>query len=90
MGPTTGATPSMMIRGYSFQPQLDTVAVGTTVTWTNSDGVTHTVTDDAASPAFDVSVSAGGSASFLFQTVGAIHYHCKIHPTMVGTITVNP
>ena len=32
----------------------------------------------------------GETFTFTFTTAGVYPYHCTIHPTMVGTITVNP
>ena len=60
-----------------------------TVKWRNDDGTTHTVTADAG--AFNSGNMADGETfSFTFTTAGVYPYHCTNHPTMVGTITVNP
>jgi plastocyanin len=89
MGGTTGMTPSMAISNFQFTPQSDTVPAGTTVTWTNSDGVDHTVTSDTS--VFDsLHIASAGTFSVLFSTVGTFHYHCSIHAGMTGTITVTP
>lgn len=39
---------------------------------------------------FDAGVTAPGatSAAFSATTAGVVHYHCTIHPGMVGTLTV--
>ena len=64
-----------------------TVSVGTIVTWTNSDTLTHTVTSDSG--AFDSgSLAPGAKFSFTFQTRGTFPYHCTPHPGMVGAIVV--
>jgi plastocyanin len=61
--------------------------VGTTVTWTNNDSVTHTVTADAG--AFDSgALSPGHTYSFTFRTSGTYSYHCSIHRSMTATIIV--
>jgi plastocyanin len=65
-----------------------TVATGTTVTWHNSDTVPHTATSDSAGVFNTGTINAGGSASFTFSSAGTMHYHCTIHPGMVGTIVV--
>jgi plastocyanin len=66
-----------------------TIATGTTVTWRNTDVTTHTATSDS-SGVFNTGNIAGngGSASFTFNTAGTVHYHCAIHPGMIGTIVV--
>jgi plastocyanin len=62
-----------------------TVAVGTTVTWVNSDSIAHTSTANAGQ--FNTGViNPGGSAKFQFTAAGTFAYHCSIHPGMVGTI----
>ncbi len=79
---------SITIQNYSFQPNNLTVPVGTTVTWTNQDPVSHTVTSDNG--AFDSGniMPNGGQYSYTFNQSGTYAYHCKIHPTMHGQIQV--
>jgi len=87
-GTNSGATAQAVnISGFAFDPPTLTVPVGTTVTWTNNDSTTHTVTADDGS--FDSgNVDPGGTFSFTFSTAGTINYHCKIHPNMTASITV--
>lgn len=61
-----------------------TVPVGTTVTWTNQDFATHTVTSETGF--FD----SGGLSPFshTFTKVGVFRYRCSIHSQMAGTVTV--
>ena len=89
-----GATPNPVMSGTAFSPALDTVAIGATVTWTNQDPVTHTVTY-ASGPdaAFDSgSIPPNGTFQHTFQTAGTYVYYCQIHGTptagMRGTIVV--
>lgn len=93
MGGTTGATPAMSIHYISFMPQMDTVPVNTTVTWTNMDGVDHNVTSNTGDAVvFDSPGSIapnGGTYSFTFTTAGTFPYTCTIHG-MKGTIVVTP
>jgi plastocyanin len=78
------------IAGFTL-PSL-TVQAGTTITWTNQDGVTHTATSGTpGSPdgVWDSSgLPSGGSFSFTFEQPGEFPYYCRIHSTMRGTITV--
>ena len=71
---------------FSFTPNSLTVKVGTKVTWTNHDSVTHTVT--ANQGAFTSPVLPGSSFSFTFTKAGTYAYHCMIHPYMMATIVV--
>jgi plastocyanin len=72
---------------FAFSPATLTVKVGTKVTWTNKDQVTHTVTADQG--AFNSGLlPSGNSFSFTFTTAGTFSYHCNIHHSMTATIVV--
>lgn len=71
----------------AYAPDEVTVAVGTTVTWTNTDSTSHTTTSDTTGWNSGI-VAPGGQYSFAFQTAGTFPYHCAIHPGMIGTIVV--
>lgn len=74
----------------SYSPSPRVVTAGQTVSWHNADGMTHTATADGG--AFNTGNIAAGatSAPITMTTTGALAYHCTIHPSMVGTLTVNP
>lgn len=88
--PTTAPTSngnSISVANFSFSPNSLTVKVGTKVTWTNNDSVTHTVTENNG--AFNSGdLAPGSSFSFTFSKAGTYSYHCSIHPSMTATITV--
>src|SRR5260221_6464960 len=86
--PTTASSSgnSVSIKNFSFTPNSLTVKVGTKVTWTNHDSVTHTVT--ANQGAFNSPVLPGSSFSLTFTKAGTYAYHCMIHPYMMATIVV--
>jgi len=72
---------------YSFYPSPATVASGRIIVWRNSDTATHHVIFD------DISVDTGTLApGTLSQPItvapGNWSYHCAIHPSMVGSVTV--
>jgi plastocyanin len=73
--------------GSSFSPSTTTVPVGTTVTWTNNDITTHTVTSDT-NVWNSGNLAPGDSYSFTFNTKGTFAYHCMIHGFMRGTVVV--
>ncbi len=75
------------IKDFSFQPDSITVPVGTTVTWINRDPANHTITSDDGK--FDSgTIKNGGEFKFTFSQPGTYRYHCKIHPSMTGMVTV--
>jgi plastocyanin len=78
---------SVSIENMAFSPSTLTVSAGTTVSWTNNDGVTHTVTSKTS--AFDSgSLLNGKTYSFTFPNAGTYDYYCKIHTSMTGSIVV--
>ena len=83
---TTNGT-EIVISNFSFSPSTLHVAPGTTITITNHDGVTHTVT--AGDKSFDSGQIAGGAtATVTIKSPGTYAYHCDIHNYMTGTIEV--
>jgi plastocyanin len=73
----------------SFSPNPGTVNVGQTVSWRNADSITHSLAADNGS--FSTGDIAPGATSgpIAMGTAGSLAYHCQIHPTMVGSLTVN-
>lgn len=79
---------TVIISGFSFLPPLLNVPPGTNVTWINQDNVGHTVTSD--NNAFDSgTIAPGKSYTHRFNSPGTYAYHCRIHPTMQGSIAVS-
>ena len=79
---------AVSIANFAFAPASVTVAAGTTVTWTNADNTEHTVTADDGSFKSD-KLGTGAAFSQTFTKAGTFAYHCSIHPSMKGTITVH-
>jgi plastocyanin len=81
------ATDAVTIVDFAFDPDGATVAAGSTLTFTNEDGATHTATADDDS--FDTGdLEEGDSAEVTLDEPGEISYFCDIHNYMTGTITV--
>jgi plastocyanin len=77
---------AITIQSFSFGG-VSSVTVGTTVTVTNDDSVPHTVTADDGS--FDTgTIQPGDSAQITLDAAGTFTYHCNIHGSMTGSITV--
>ena len=75
------------IDNFTFVPQTLTVSTGTTVTWTNSDDVPHTVVSTKklfSSPVLDTN----DRFTWKFGDPGRYDYFCSIHPHMTGTVEV--
>ncbi|MDP4266651.1 MAG: cupredoxin domain-containing protein [Bacteroidota bacterium] len=85
--PTNQNSNSVIMSNITFSPSSLTVSKGTTVTWTNKDNVTHTVTSDNG--VFDSGdLTVNKTFSYTFNTSGTFNYHCKYHPGMVASVTV--
>jgi len=86
----TSGTPGaneVFIQGMAFSPTTLNVTAGTVVKWTNKDALVHTVTSD--STLFDSgNIAVNSVYSYTFNSAGTFTYHCKIHPTMKGTVVV--
>jgi len=74
--------------GFSFTPNPASVQVGQTVSWHNSDAITHTATDDGGG--FNTGDIASGttSAPMTMNFVGSFFYRCSYDPNMTATLNV--
>jgi plastocyanin len=78
--------PVITIRDYTFHAPTH-VKKGATVTVTNKDGFTHTVTSNRG--LFSVRVPGHSTKSFNAPArSGSFKFHCNIHSTMHGTLNV--
>src|SRR5262245_32490158 len=72
----------------AFNPNPVTIASGDTVVWTNNDPSVHRIVLDDGS--YDSGNLAPGSTSSAAPVPGSGGtYHCTIHPSMTGTISVS-
>ena len=78
---------SITIQNLAFTPPTIIIPAGSTVTWTNLDNLTHTVTADDESFT-SPGIPNGGTYSRVFSTAGTYNYHCTPHPQMKGSIIV--
>jgi plastocyanin len=78
---------AVAIAGFKFDAPALTVAVGTTVTWTNTDKAEHSVVAEDTSFISD-NLAQGATFEHTFDTPGTFPYICGIHSRMKGTITV--
>jgi plastocyanin len=83
----TPVSAEVKIDNFSFAPATLTVAVGTTVTWTNRDDIPHTVVSTEEPKAFKSKVlDTDEKFSFTFSKAGTYPYFCSVHPKMTGTV----
>jgi plastocyanin len=82
-GPTPG-TNEVRMQGNAFNPATLTIAVGDTVTWTNDDNVSHTVSSgtpgNKGGPLNSGFLSKSGTFKHPFNSVGTFIYFCEVHP----------
>ena len=87
----------------SFVPATLKVKVGTTVTWTDTDSISHTVTtgtfvlgsdglrsSEHPDGLINMPLSGGKNVTFKFTKPGKYVYYCSIHKGMNGEIDVTP
>lgn len=86
------------MQDLKFQPSHIIISQGTTVTWTNRDGVLHFVNTDPH-PSHNVlqglnslDLTTGQSYNYVFTEPGEWGYHCSAHfpQGMIGRIIVKP
>jgi uncharacterized protein (TIGR03118 family) len=91
------ATTHVNMIDFGFSPQNVTIAVGDTVTWTNTGSFTHTTTSGTTTGGVrhpdglwdSGSVLPGQTYSRVFAQAGTFPYYCTPHYTsMTGTVTV--
>jgi plastocyanin len=84
-----GGGQAVAIKNFSFNPATVTAKVGESITWTNGDDAPHTVTFDDSSVGGSGSLNNGTSFSLAIAKAGTYTYHCKIHQSMKGTVTIS-
>ena len=85
-----GKAVTIDIPAIEFDPAEVTVKAGTTITWTNSDDLPHTVTkEDGPGGEFDSgNIEPGGTFELTADVPGTTDYVCTIHPGQAGSFTV--
>jgi plastocyanin len=89
--PTPRESPRMDQLGLSFTPTLLMVRTGETVSFTNSETITHNVTlmfSDNDSTVLDADTDPGGRAEIVLDREGGYEVTCTEHPGMRAFIYV--
>jgi plastocyanin len=88
VGLSAAGTHEVTTPGQLFAPGRSDVLVGDSVTWRNTDHVTHSVTAEDGS--FDSGdLVPGATFSRAFSKPGAYRFYCRIHRFMRGTVVVS-
>lgn len=87
---TGGDTFSITISGFAFDPSCLTARAAQSISIVNEDSADHTFTIDGSQ--VDVEIAAGetfnGEPVSGVLEPGTYDFHCRFHPSMTGTITV--
>jgi len=78
------ASGELTISGSAFSPSSVVAGEGGALTVTNEDGISHTFTMDDGS--VDEAISGGASVSVTVTAAGP--FHCAIHSSMTGTVSL--
>jgi plastocyanin len=79
------STATVMIVDNDFNPSTVTVAVGGTVTWTNSGSAQHNVTGSTFA---STNLNPNTTYQRTFTQAGTVNYSCTLHAGMSGTVVV--
>ncbi|HXJ63817.1 MAG TPA: cupredoxin domain-containing protein [Actinomycetota bacterium] len=82
-----GGGTTITVQNFAFSPGTVNVSSGSvTLTVTNKDSTEHTFTLDDGSSSTDL--QPGKTATVTLDLTKTVGFHCKIHPTMTGTLQV--
>jgi len=85
--PSLAGSAGVAIIDNDYEPGVLTVAAGSTIRFTNTGELPHTVT--AHNESFDSGfILTGDTFDLALPSPGSYEFFCTIHPEMVGTITV--
>ena len=80
-------TATLTVKDFAFDPSSLSVPSGkTTITITNEGAVTHNFSLDDGSVSQDI--APGTSETVTVNITADAPFHCAIHPSMTGTLTV--
>ncbi|MEX2414292.1 MAG: plastocyanin/azurin family copper-binding protein [Thermoleophilaceae bacterium] len=89
-GEAGGDQAEVDIVDIDYDPREIAVPAGTTITWTNTGDLPHTVTkEEGPGDDFDSgTLNPGDTYEQAFDTAGTIDYVCTIHANQRGSVTV--
>ena len=78
------------ISNFAFSPQTLSIQIGDKVVWTNTANDFHRVVWDNGTFSSSENLDIFQTYEVFLTTSGTYPYHCGIHSSMTGSITVNP
>jgi plastocyanin len=85
---TTAGTVAVAIKDFAFSPAQVSAKVGDVIAFSNGDSTAHTATlDDGSCTTGDI--APGTTSALVITAPGTYPFHCSIHTSMKGTITVS-
>ena len=90
----TSTNYQVFIRNFQFKPDSLTIKADDTVTWINDDSINHIVASNPHPVHTDLhdfeseTLRQGDNYTYTFDKIGTWGYHCHLHSTMTGTISV--
>lgn len=84
----SAGTVAVSIKDFEFAPAAITAKVGDVITFTNDGEKSHTATLDQGDCGTE-NLAAGAAGGLTFSKAGSYAFHCAIHSSMTGTITVS-
>ena len=88
-GPLVHAARVTATAGLAFDPNAVTIPAGDTIFFTFQ-SVQHNVVFDTQGNPGNVGNTVNATVKRKFTAAGTFDYHCSIHPSMTGTVTVTP
>lgn len=86
---SSGSTSQVVLGDCVFTPTVNSVPVGTTVTWRNGSSQAHEVVGSNMTwGAHDKLLEPGDTIGWTFEVAGTYGYSCMIHPGMTGVVVV--
>jgi plastocyanin len=86
---TAAGTVAVSIKDFAFAPATITAKVGDVITFKNEDATAHTATVIDGGACTTPNIESGNADGLTFTAAGTYKFHCRIHQTMTGTITVS-
>jgi len=85
------ATAEVSIGDNFFNPTATRVKIGDSVHWTWTGIHNHSTTSDASMPyVWDSGIKASGDFTKAYTIAGKFTYHCSVHGSMTGSVSVAP
>lgn len=75
--------------GLAYDPSTISIPAGDTIYYTFQ-SIQHNVIFDTAGNPGDVGNTTSATVKRRFLAAGTYNYHCGIHPSMTGAVTVTP